>query len=122
MGYSKTGTDLLEGDKNNGLLYTGDYAKRDQDGFYYIVGRKKRFIKLFGIRINLDDTENYLQGSRVYLEQDYQLLSSKDSANQKDFTNLKNGHILVSSKNTYELILFVTIHFLIKFYWGFFSF
>lgn len=52
--------------------------------------------------VNLDDTENYLQGSRVYLEQDYQLLSSKDSANQKDFTNLKIGHILVSSKNTYE--------------------
>ena len=52
--------------------------------------------------VNLDDTENYLQGSRVYLEQDYQLLSSKDSANQKDFTNLKIGHILISSKNTYE--------------------
>ncbi len=52
--------------------------------------------------VNLDDTENYLQGSRVYLEQDYQLLSSKDSANQKDFTNLKIGHILVSNKNTYE--------------------
>ena len=52
--------------------------------------------------VNLDDTENYLKGSRVYLEQDYQLLSSKDSANQKDFTNLKIGHILISSKNTYE--------------------
>ena len=52
--------------------------------------------------VNLEDTENSLKASRVYLEQDYQLLSSKDSANQKDFTNLKVGHVLVSNKKAYE--------------------
>ena len=52
--------------------------------------------------VNLEEAENFLKASRVYLEQDYQLLSSKDSANQKDFTNLKVGHVLVSSKKTYE--------------------
>jgi hypothetical protein len=52
--------------------------------------------------VNLEETENFLKASRVYLEQDYQLLSSKDSANQKDFTNLKVGHVLVSSKKAYE--------------------
>jgi hypothetical protein len=52
--------------------------------------------------VNLENTENFLQGSRVYIEQDYQLLSSKDSANQKDFTNLKIGHVLESSKKGYE--------------------
>jgi len=52
--------------------------------------------------VNLEETENSLKASRVYLEQDYQLLSSKDSANQKDFTNLKVGHVLVSNKKAYE--------------------
>jgi len=52
--------------------------------------------------VNLENTENFLQGSRVYIEQDYQLLSSKDSANQKDFTNLKIGHVLESSKKGYD--------------------
>ena len=52
--------------------------------------------------VNLEEAENFLKSSRVYLEQDYQLLSSKDSANQKDFTNLKVGHVLVSSKKAYE--------------------
>ena len=35
-------------------------AKKDKDGFYYIVGRKKRFLKLFGSRINLDEVEQLL--------------------------------------------------------------
>ena len=36
-------------------------AKRDADNFYYIVGRIKRFIKLFGNRVNLDETERLLK-------------------------------------------------------------
>ena len=52
--------------------------------------------------VNLENTENFLEASRVYLEQKYQLLSSKDSANQKDFTNLKIGHVLESSREAYE--------------------
>jgi len=61
MGYTFIGTDLAKGNENNGVLLTGDIAKRDHDGFYYIVGRKKRFIKLFGNRINLDETERLIK-------------------------------------------------------------
>lgn len=43
------------------VLVTGDIAERDEDGFYYIRGRIKRFVKLFGLRINLDDVERLLQ-------------------------------------------------------------
>jgi len=43
-----------------GVLHTGDMAYMDQDGFYFIVGRKKRFIKAFGVRISLDEIENIL--------------------------------------------------------------
>ena len=42
------------------ILRTGDFAKRDEDGFYYLMGRSDRFIKIQGNRINLEDIEIYL--------------------------------------------------------------
>jgi acyl-CoA synthetase (AMP-forming)/AMP-acid ligase II len=57
MGYASSCEDLGKGDENGGVLKTGDLAKRDADGFFYIVGRKKRFLKLFGNRVNLDEIE-----------------------------------------------------------------
>ena len=42
-------------------LYTGDLAKKDEDDFYYITGRMKRFIKIFGSRVNLDELEAFLK-------------------------------------------------------------
>ena len=57
LGYLNEPRDLSIGDINKGILRTGDIAIRDRDGFYYIVGRKKRFVKLFGKRINLDTIE-----------------------------------------------------------------
>jgi len=60
LGYAECKEDLSLGDENNGLLYTGDIAKVDDNGFYYIVGRIKRFIKLFGNRVNLDELERML--------------------------------------------------------------
>ena len=37
------GDDLVLGDERHGILETGDMAKFDEEGYYYIVGRKKRF-------------------------------------------------------------------------------
>lgn len=61
LGYAENREDLKKEDENKGVLYTGDMAKRDADGFYYIVGRKKRFLKLYGNRVNLDEVEGLLQ-------------------------------------------------------------
>ena len=61
MGYALSSEDLSNGDENNGILFTGDLAKRDKDNYYYIVGRKKRFIKIYGNRVNLDETERLLK-------------------------------------------------------------
>jgi acyl-coenzyme A synthetase/AMP-(fatty) acid ligase len=63
LGYAESGADLIKGDDRGGVLLTGDMAKRDADGFYYIVGRKKRFLKIFGSRVNLDETERLLNGA-----------------------------------------------------------
>ena len=54
--------------------------------------------------VNLTDSESQFDGNRVYMEQSYKLLSSKDSINNKDFSNLKVGHILTNENKTYEFI------------------
>ena len=61
MGYATSVNDLSAGDLNNGVLLTGDIARRDSEGYYFIIGRKKRFIKLFGFRVSLDMTEILLK-------------------------------------------------------------
>lgn len=62
LGYAENKNDLQLGDENGGVLYTGDIARVDADGYYYIVGRKKRFIKIFGVRVGLDACEQILRG------------------------------------------------------------
>ena len=62
MGYAHGAADLALGDQWGGVLRTGDMARRDSQGFYYIVGRKKRFVKLFGSRVSLDELERLLAG------------------------------------------------------------
>ena len=57
FGYATCADDLLKGDENHGIMHTGDLARRDTDGCYYIVGRLKRFLKIFGLRIGLDEVE-----------------------------------------------------------------
>lgn len=61
LGYATCLEDLMKGDENKGVIYTGDLARRDSDGCYYIVGRLKRFLKIFGLRIGLDDIENLIK-------------------------------------------------------------
>jgi len=57
LGYAERLEDLGKGDELGGVLKTGDLARRDEDGFFYITGRLKRFLKLFGKRFNLDEVE-----------------------------------------------------------------
>ncbi|MCT8329199.1 AMP-binding protein [Albidovulum sediminis] len=61
MGYAQSDADLLEGQGSN-LLKTGDIAQRLPNGLFEIVGRKSRFVKLFGLRIGLDEIDRHLQG------------------------------------------------------------
>lgn len=65
LGYAYNNNDLKKSDENKKFLNTGDIAIRDNDGFYFIVGRKKRFIKITGRRINLMEIENILMKNNI---------------------------------------------------------
>lgn len=61
LGYAECGEDLAKGDERHGRLETGDMARFDSEGYYYIVGRKKRFLKIFGNRVNLDEVDRLVK-------------------------------------------------------------
>lgn len=60
LGYALNRSDLEKGDENHGILYTGDLAYYDSENFIFIYGRKDRYIKFLGNRIDLDDLETLL--------------------------------------------------------------
>ena len=61
LGYAICKEELKKEDERYGVLETGDMAKMDEEGYFYIVGRKKRFLKIFGNRVNLDETERMIK-------------------------------------------------------------
>jgi long-chain acyl-CoA synthetase len=63
MGYAETRECLQKGNELNYVLYTNDMGYKDRDGYIYITGRKKRFIKIFGLRINLDEVEKMIENN-----------------------------------------------------------
>ena len=52
--------------------------------------------------VNLTNAENQFDSNRTYLEHSYKLISSKDTINNKDFSNLKVGHIFTSENKSYN--------------------
>jgi acyl-CoA synthetase (AMP-forming)/AMP-acid ligase II/peptidoglycan/LPS O-acetylase OafA/YrhL len=56
MGYAYGVDDLALG-QGPRELHTGDLARQSEDGFFYITGRMSRFVKIYGNRIGLDETE-----------------------------------------------------------------
>jgi len=63
LGYAESFNDLSKGDELNGKLFTGDLGYKDEDGFFYVTGRMKRFIKMFGLRINLDEVQKMIENT-----------------------------------------------------------
>lgn len=61
LGYAEERKDLGAGDEFGGRLATGDLGYLDAEGYLFLTGRAKRDMKLFGIRINLDEVETLLR-------------------------------------------------------------
>jgi len=64
MGYAQSDADLSAGPSTD-VLKTGDIAKRHPNGVFEIVGRKSRFVKLFGYRISLVEVETHLDEAGI---------------------------------------------------------
>ncbi|WP_307344234.1 long-chain-fatty-acid--CoA ligase [Metabacillus malikii] len=52
----------------NGWLYTGDLAKKDEDGYFFIVGRKKESITIAGVKVYPREIEEILYSHKDVLE------------------------------------------------------
>ena len=61
MGYAQSKAELYAQESQIDSLSTGDLAREDEDGYYYITGRLKRFVKLAGSRYGLDEIETFLE-------------------------------------------------------------
>lgn len=59
LGYAGRRSDLSLG-RTVHELHTGDIARRGSDGLFEIVGRRSRFVKLFGLRVDLQRVESVL--------------------------------------------------------------
>ncbi|MFD5622734.1 AMP-binding protein [Streptomyces yangpuensis] len=59
LGYAHTSEDLALG-RTVDELHTGDIARRTRDGLYEIIGRRSRFAKILGLRIDPAQVESML--------------------------------------------------------------
>ncbi|KUH85203.1 MULTISPECIES: AMP-binding protein [unclassified Mycobacterium] len=64
MGYAHGPADLALG-KTVESLRTGDLARQTSDGLYEIVGRTSRFVKMYGLRIDLQRVESALSAKGI---------------------------------------------------------
>ena len=60
MGYAHGPADLALG-KTVDTLHTGDIARRGPSGLYEVIGRSSRFVKMYGLRIDLQRLEAALR-------------------------------------------------------------
>ena len=126
MGYASNYRELERGDTIGGLLKTGDLAYFDYERDYYIKGRTNRFVKIYGVRVNLDEVEQIIKTELgiddivvvgvediIYIvcvqsiSLDFNKVSSKIGIHPSVFKNIVKPAILrnESGKPSYKLIL-----------------
>ena len=88
LGYASQRADLALGDTFQGRLYTGDQVRIDADGFIFIIGRRKRFIKLQGMSVNLDHVESLLKAQEIDC-----LVIGRENRMTVCYTGAQEGHL-----------------------------
>lgn len=79
MGYAFDYRDLGKGDENRGIIATGDLAFMDEEGYIFLKGRIRRFVKILGNRIGLDELETLLRTS--FLGHEFACTGENDELN-----------------------------------------
>lgn len=64
LGYADDPKDLRRGATVE-RLRTGDLGRQDADGLFEVVGRRSRFVKPFGLRVDLDGVERLLADASI---------------------------------------------------------
>jgi acyl-CoA synthetase (AMP-forming)/AMP-acid ligase II len=95
LGYAECAADLALG-RTVDALRTGDIARRADDGLYEMVGRTARFVKLFGLRIDLRRAERVLAAhghSVACTGTDDALVVAAESADEPTVTSAVRRHL-----------------------------
>lgn len=92
LGYASEATDLALGDTQQGVLRTGDLGYRDADGFFFVTGRLKRFAKVYGLRVNLDELEERVRahGSAAAVSDDERITVHCEFGDTAQFDTLRS--------------------------------
>ena len=98
--------------KNNQYEIRGHYTSQD---FFHqenggltpemlenFINEDENFDQRSRFDVNLDNSESQFDSNRIYIEHSYKLLANKDTVSDKDFSNLKVGHVLMTEKKSYS--------------------
>lgn len=67
LGYAEDYLDLKKKASIKKKLSTGDIGYKDQNGYFYVVERKKRIAKISGLRISLDHLEEIFRNKKIMI-------------------------------------------------------
>lgn len=98
--------------KNSQYKIRGHFASQDffhQENGGLTPGSLENFInedpnydQRSRLDVNLNDAYSQFDASRIYIEHSYKLLAEKDTLTEKDFSNLKVGHVLTNESKSYS--------------------
>ncbi|MGC9541553.1 AMP-binding protein [Streptomyces sp. UG1] len=99
LGYAETPADLALG-RTVEELRTGDIARRAPDGLYEIVGRRSRFAKILGLRVDPQRVEGLLErhGVRAYCAGDDDALAVAVASEESAETDASRVRRLVADE------------------------
>jgi acyl-CoA synthetase (AMP-forming)/AMP-acid ligase II len=102
-GYSQNCYDLDNYNTVSNMLKTGDMAMFDDDGFFYITGRMKRFVKIYGNRINLDELEKIAKDYNVIISGNDKRINIYSLNDNKEVVTILSKKIK-QNKNIFKFI------------------
>ncbi len=102
LGYAENQEDLMRGDDWGGVLRTGDLAKQDKEGYFYIEGRSSRFLKIYGVRIALDAVESWFAQRSI--------VAAAHGRDDHLYVTLESGLNLSGQEQVAALALSLQIH------------